>query len=454
MKTTTPVKNPPASAPIFEAGPKCRAVFQEEQKHLAPGLQSFALFSQIAIKSGKGVTLTDEDDKTYLDFLAGIGVASLGYSHPEYIRVLTEQLNRITVGSFTSARRASWVNRLASVTPKGLDRVMLYSSGAEAVESALRLAKSRTKKHEVIGFSGGFHGKTGGVLPLLDGSFKHDIGPLMPGLYSSPYPDGYRCPLKTQGEHDCAAHCLEYLRDLIKKTTANSVCAVLVEPIQGTAGNVIPAPGFLKGLRELTKELGAMLIFDEMITGFGRTGRMFGSEHEGVVPDIMTIGKGMAGGFPVSGVISTTEIASSKPWANPSGSSSSYGGNPFASAACDAALDIIIKEKLVESSASVGKALLERLTKMQDRFPWIGHIRGRGLMIGVELVSDRKTKKPLAGNITRELFDEALKRGLLSMCYNPNIRINPPLVITMAEAMRGADIFEESLAAVAKRHGG
>ncbi|MBI5625286.1 MAG: aspartate aminotransferase family protein [Elusimicrobia bacterium] len=448
------VKNPPAAGAVFEAGPKSRALFLEEQKHLAPGLQSFALFSQIAIKSGKGVILRDEDDREYLDFLAGIGVASLGYSHPDYVRVLTEQLSRITVGSFTSAHRASWVNRLAAVTPKGLDRVMLYSSGAEAVESAVRLAKSRTKKFEVVGFWGGFHGKTGGVLPLLDGSFKHDLGPLMPGRYSSPYPDSYRCPLKTQGEHDCAAHCLEYLRDLIKRTTTKSVAALLVEPIQGTAGNIIPARGFLKGLRELADELGALLIFDEMITGFGRTGKMFGCEHDGVVPDIMTIGKGMAGGFPVSGVISTTEIAASKPWSNPSGSSSSYGGNPFASAACDAALSIIQKDGLVENSAKVGAALLKRLTAMQDRFPWIGRVQGRGLMIGVDLVSDRKTKKPLSGSITRELFDEALKRGLLSMCYNPVIRINPPLVITTEEALRGADIFEESLATVAKRHGG
>lgn len=449
---TAPAKQS-SSRPIFEAGPKSRALFLEEQKHLAPGLQSFALFSQIAVKSGRGAVLRDEDDREYLDFLAGIGVASLGYSHPEYVRVLSEQLSRITVGSFTSERRSSWVNRLAAVTPKGLDRVMLYSSGAEAVEAAVRLAKSRTKKFELVGFWGGFHGKTGGILGVLGESFKHELGPLMPGLYSSPYPDAYRCPLKASGEHDCAAHCLEFLRDLIRRTTTGALCGIIVEPIQGTAGNIIPAPGFLKGLRELTRELGCLLICDEMITGFGRTGKMWGCDHEGVVPDIMTIGKGMAGGFPVAGVVSTTEIASSKPWANPSGSSSSYGGNPFASAACDATLSVILKEGLVENSRRVGEALLKRLSAMADRFPWIGRVQGRGLMIGVDLVEDRKTRAPLSGSITRELFDEALKRGLLSMCYNPNIRINPPLVITMEEAMRGADIFEESLAATARRHG-
>ncbi|MBI5209508.1 MAG: aspartate aminotransferase family protein [Elusimicrobia bacterium] len=445
-----------AAAPpvaLFQAGPKSRALFAQEAAHLAPGLQSFALFSQIAIKSGRGATLRDEDDREYLDFLAGIGVASLGYSHPEYVRVLTEQLSRITVGSFTSARRAEFVSRLAKVTPPGLDRAMLYSSGAEAVEAALRLAKSRTGKFEVIGFWGGFHGKTGGVLGLLGDSFKHDLGPLMPGLYLSPYPDAYRCPLKAQGEHDCAAHCLEFLRDLIKRSTSGAVGAIIVEPIQGTAGNVIPAPGFLKGLRELSREIGCLLISDEMITGFGRTGTWWGCDHEGVVPDIMTVGKGMAGGFPVSAVIATTEVASSKPWSNPSGSSSSYGGNPFASAACDATLSIITEEKLVENSRRVGSALLKRLSELQDRFPWVGRVAGRGLLIGVDLVSDRKTRQPLPGAITRELFDEALNRGLLSMCYNHNIRINPPLVITMEEAMRGADIFEESLAAVAKRHG-
>jgi 4-aminobutyrate aminotransferase/(S)-3-amino-2-methylpropionate transaminase len=189
-----------------------------------------------------------------------------------------------------------------------------------------------------------------------------------------------------------------------------------------------------------------------MITGFGRTGAWFGCDHEGVVPDIMTVGKGMAGGFPVSGVITSPEVSESKPFANPSGSSSSYGGNPLASAAADATLSIIRSQNLVENAKKVGASLLKRLQKIQQTSPMIGAVRGRGLMLGVDLVNP-KTGKALETAVCRELFEEGLRRGLMTMAYTPSLRINPPLIITEAEALRGADIFEESLRAVAARRG-
>lgn len=435
---------------FFQAGPKSLALFEEEQKYLAPGLQSIALFSQLALESGRGRMIRDVDGNEYLDFVAGIGVASLGYAHPEYVRVLQDQVAKIGVGSFTTARRLNFVRTLATVTPKGMDRIQLYSSGAEAVEAALRLAKSRTKKFEVVSFWGGFHGKTGGVLGLLGDSFKHQLGPAMPGLYCSPYPDPSHCPLGASGEHDCAAHCLDFLRETLKRSTTGSLAAVICEPVQGTAGNVIPPAGWLAGLREITREREAMLISDEMITGFGRTGKMFGCEHEGVTPDIMTVGKGMAGGFPVSGVIAPSEIAESRPFANPSGSSSSYGGNPLAAAAADATLSIILKEKLVENARLVGAALLKRLHEAMGRVSLIGAVRGRGLMLGVDLVNP-STRKPLEAAVCRQVFSECLRRGLLTMSYNPALRINPPLTITLQEALAGADILEESLKAVMTR---
>ena len=447
----TPTKAPSATF-RYTPGPKSKALFDEEQKHIAPGLQTIALYSQIALENGHGRYLRDLDGKEYLDFVAGIGVASLGYSHPDFVRIVSEQLAKVSVGSFTTLHRASFVKTLATVTPKGLDRIQLYSSGAEAVEAAVRLAKSRTKKYELVGFWGGFHGKTGGVLPVLGDSFKHDLGPLMPGLYLSPYPNQDHCPLGAKGKHDCAAHCLDFLRELLKRSTAGALAAIIAEPIQGTAGNVIPAPGFLKGLRSLTQEMGALLISDEMITGFGRTGQWWGCDHEGIIPDILTVGKGLGGGFPVSGVITSTEIANSKPWGNPSGSSSSYGGNPLASAACDAALQILIKEKLVENSRQVGAKLLKSLQELRFKSPLIGVVRGRGLMIGVELVNP-KTKKPLESPLCRELFEECLSRGLLTMSYNPALRINPPLSITEAEAIHGVGIFGEALLGLASRHG-
>ncbi len=451
---STPRKTPgPAAGEGFSAGPRSRALFEADHRYLAPGLQTIATHSGLAMESGSGSILRDVDGNEYLDFVAGVCVASVGHSHPEYVKALTDQLSRLTVGSFTSARRASFVKNLSQVTPKGLDRVQLYSSGAEAVEAALRLAKSRTKKFEVLGFWGGFHGKTGGVLGLLGDSFKHSLGPLMPGLHLSPYPDAYRCPLGAREEHDCAAHCLEFLRTTIRRSTAGMISAILVEPVQGTAGNIIPPRGFLQGLKDIARENGALLIADEMITGFGRTGRMFGCDHEGVIPDVMTVGKGMGGGFPVSGIITTTELAQSKPFGNPSGSSSSYGGNPLASAACDAALRIVREDCLVANSRKIGEALLKRLSSLAERFRWVGHVSGRGLMIRIELVADKASREPLPKDICREMFDESLKSGLLTMGYNPSVRINPPLCLTLAEAMRGADILERSLAKVAKRHG-
>jgi len=433
------------------AGPKSLALFNEEQEFLAPGVQSIALYSKLVMDHGEGATLYDVDGQEYLDFVAGVCVASIGYGHPDYAKALGEQAAKTAVGSFTTPHRVSFLRNLAKITPKGLTRCQLYSSGAEGVEAALRLAKSRTKKFEVMSFWGGFHGKTGGVLPLLGDTFKHQLGPLMPGLYCSPYPDSRRCPFGTRGEHDCGAHTLQFLRDKIRRETTGALSAIILEPVQGTNGNVIPPKGFVAGVAQIARENGALFISDEMITGFGRTGEWFGCMHEDVVPDLMTVGKGIAGGFPVCGVVTTSEIAESKPWANPSGSSSSYGGNPLASAACDVTLQILMKQKLVENSKKVGAALLKKLQQLQKSQPIMGAVRGRGLMIGVDLVNP-KTGSPLDGPLCRELFEDCLKRGLLTMSYNPSLRINPPLVITEAEALRGADILGEALAALkAKR---
>ncbi len=441
-----------AAEPVYSAGPKSKAMFEEEQEFIAPGLQTIALYARIAADGGRGAALHDADGNEYLDLVAGIGVASLGYGHPDWAKAVAEQAAKTAVGSFTTAHRLNFLKTLSTVTPKGLTRCQLYSSGAEAVEAALRLAKSKTGKFEVVGFWGGFHGKTLGVMGLLNDGFKNSYGAMAPGLHLSPYPDSRKCPLGTKGEHDCGAHCLEFLREKLKRETTGAVAAIILEPVQGTNGNVIPPAGFFKGVREIAREIGALFISDEMITGFGRTGKMFGCDHEGVVPDLMTIGKGFGGGFPVSGVVASTETASAKPWANPSGSSSSYGGNPLASAACDATLQVILRERLVENSAKVGAAMLEKLHRMKAVEPLIGAVRGRGLMIGVDLVHP-KDGKSLDKAVCREIFEEGLRRGVLTMAYNPSLRVNPPLVITESQALDGLERLAEALAAVRRRRG-
>lgn len=434
----------------WSPGPRSEALFKEEAALIAPGLQSIALFSRIAMERGKGARLYDIDGNAYLDFTAGIGVASVGHAHPRYVRAIQEQVGRLVVGSFTTENRVAFLKRFASIAPHGLERVQFYSGGSEAVEAAIRLAKSWTKNFELVGFLGGFHGKTGGVLGLLGDSFKAELGPLMPGLYSAPYPNSYRCPFGMEGGHDCAAHCLDFLRQMLDKTTTGRLAMILVEPIQGSAGNVIPAPGFLKGLSEIARERGALLLSDEMITGFGRTGTLFGFMHEGVVPDVLTIGKGMAGGFPMSGLVARDPIAQAKPFANPSGSSSSYGGNPLAAAAARTTLDTILDEGLIENSRRVGAFLLEQLRKLQERHRCIGDVRGRGLLIGMELVRNRRTKEHLPGIVTRALFEACLKRGLISMCYGPIIRINPPLTLTKPEAEEGVAKLDEAFTEIDK----
>lgn len=432
-----------------EPGPRSKRIVEEEQRHMSPGLQSIALYSGLAMAEGSGCTLIDEDGRRYIDFVAGIGVGSVGHCHPHYVEALKQQAERLTFSSFTTDVRAKFLHLVASVTPKGLSRIQMFSGGAEAVEAAFRLAKSATRRFEFIGFWGGFHGKTGGVLGLLGDDFKKELGPFMPGLYSSPYGHCYRCPWKLTFP-SCGLACAEHLRQVIRYQTQGAIAAIIVEPIQATAGNVVPPPGFLQAVRDIAHEHGALLIADEMQTGFGRTGLMWGCDHDGVVPDVMTVGKGIAGGFPLSALISTDELTSRKPFANPSGSSSSYGGNPLAAAAGLATLEIILKDDLVKHAERVGSVMMARLRAMQERHRCIGDVRGRGLLLGLELVRDRESKEPLQKEVTQALFQECLRRGLVAMCYAPIVRIIPPLVITEAQALEGLELLDEALATVAR----
>lgn len=437
------------ASPIWLAGEKSREIFDAEQEYLAPGAQSFALFSKICIDRGEGALLYDVDGNRFIDLMAGIGVASLGYAHPKYVAAMQKQIARVHVGSFTSENRAALVRMLAECAPGDVNRTQFYSSGAEAVESALRLARSYTGKSEFIGFWGGFHGKTAGVLPLLGSNFKHGLGPLMAGRYSSPYASCSRCPFE-KSFPACDWTCVDFLRKKIEVETTGDIAAIIVEPIQGTAGNIVPPMGFLKALRELATEIGALLIADEMITGFGRTGKMWGVEHEGIVPDIMSMGKGFGGGFPMSGLLIREDVAFAKPWANPSGSSSSYGGNPMAAAAARVTLETIMEENLVAHSAKLGARMMAEMQRWEEEVPIVSDVRGRGLMIGMDLVVPG-TRTLLDKKHTRWIFDTLLARGVLAMIYNPEVRINPPLIIPEELAMEALAIMKEVLLEASER---
>jgi 4-aminobutyrate aminotransferase-like enzyme len=428
-------------------GPGSRALREREDRHLAPGAQGYALMAGIVVDHAEGTTVTDVDGNTFLDFIGGINVCALGHSHPTWVEAVQRQAGRAAVGSFTSEARVELLERFARHPPaNGLTRLQLYSGGAEAVESAMRLAKSHTGKYEFVSCWGGFHGKTMGALSLMGSTFKDRLGPMVPGSHQVPYADCYRCPLKLSYP-SCGIACAEVARQYVKTATAGAVAAVIVEPLQGTAGNIAPPVEFLPAMKSIADEADALFIADEMITGLGRTGRWWGVDHSGVVPDIVTIGKAFGGGFPLSGLATTDEISQARPWSNPSGSSSSYGGNPLAAAAGAASLRIIEDEGLVDNAREVGAVLLEELRGWVDRYPFVGHVGGAGLLARVELVTDKATREPLPRRVTERIFTECVRRGLLTMAYSPHVRLQPPLTTDETTLRNGlavlAEVFDE-----------
>ncbi|HET6148090.1 MAG TPA: aspartate aminotransferase family protein [Polyangia bacterium] len=431
-------------------GPESSALRAREDAHAAPGLQSYAVMAGIVVDHAQGSAVTDVDGNTYLDFIGGINVNALGHSHPTYVQAVQEQVAQVSVGSFTSRARVELAERLAARPPApGVHRLQLYSGGAEAVESALRLAKCHTGKYEMVSFWGGFHGKTMGALSLMGSTFKHGLGPMVSGSHLIPYADCYRCPVGLNYP-SCGIACAEIGRQQLRRASAGAIAAVVVEPMQGTAGNVVPPREFLPAVKSIADEQGALLIADEMITGLGRTGRRWGVDHTGVKPDIVTIGKAFGGGFPLSGLLTTDEIAQARPWGAPSGSSSSYGGNPLAAAAGAAALRIIDEERLVDNARDVGQVMLRELEAFPDRYPFVGFVQGAGLFLRIELVKDRATKEPLPRRITERIFMECVRRGLLTMSYAASFRLQPALTIDAATARNGIEILREVFDLVAR----
>jgi len=424
-------------------GPKSKALRAREDAHMAPGLQGYAVMAGIVVDAARGSAVSDVDGNQFLDFIGGINVNALGHSHPRLVAEVSRQVAAVSVGSFTSPARVELVERLAAKPPaKGVHRLQLYSGGAEAVESALRLAKSHTGKYEFVSFWGGFHGKTMGALSLMGSTFKDKLGPMVPGSHQVPYADCYRCPLKLQYP-SCGIACAELARQHAKVATAGEIAAFIIEPMQGTAGNVIPPREFLPAIKSVAKDVDALFIADEMITGLGRTGKTWGVEHSGVEPDIVTLGKAFGGGFPLSGVLTTDEISQAKPWSIPSGSSSSYGGNPLGAAAGAEALRIIEEEQLTENARLVGATMLDLLLPFVDRYPFVGFVDGAGLFLRLELVKDKQTKQPLSRPVTERIFHECVRRGLLTMAYSASVRLQPALTLDEATARTGVDLLAE-----------
>ena len=415
---------------------------ERDQRWLAPGVQGMASLSGLAIHHALGTRLVSEEGKSYIDWVGGIGVASIGHSHPKWAAAVGKQASSYAVGSLTSQTRVKYLELLMErAAPPGVDCVQLYSSGAEAVESALRLAREVTGKKRFANFTGSFHGKTRGVLSLMSGSWKNAWAPFEePHALELPYADCARCPLGLE-RLSCGVACGKKAAAMIR-SHSHELAAVIFEPMQGTAGNVIPPPDFLREISDAARSVGVLVIADEMITGFGRTGKFWGVDHFGVTPDILTAGKGIAGGFPLSALFTSRSITGeAQYWSAPSGSSSSYGGNALGCAAALATLEIILDDDLVGHSRIRGAEMLAGLQEIAQKYPHrIESVRGEGLFLGVDLKAD------IQGS--QRLFHALLDQGLFSMAYTQRLRIQPALNITSNEVRESLRRFDRGLAAL------
>jgi 4-aminobutyrate aminotransferase len=425
-------------------GPKAKALIERDGKVVSP---SYTRTYPFVMARGSGATVEDVDGNVFLDCAAGIAVNSTGHSHPDVVAAIVDQAHKFLHMSGTDFYYEPQVRlgeEMEALAPfPGSTRSFFSNSGTEAVEAAVKLARYHTKRHGIVAFLGSFHGRTLGALSLSASKAiqRKGFGPPLGGTYHAPFANCYRCPLGLRPD-GCGAACLDFLEDqvLVHLVSPDEVAAIVVEPIQGEGGYVVPPADFHRRLRELTKKHGMLLVADEVQSGMGRTGKMFAVEHFGVEPDVIAVAKGVASGMPLGVTTARSEIMAWPPGAH----ASTFGGNPVS---CVAALATIklLKERLMANAADVGAHLIDRLRGLQETHAIIGDVRGKGLMIGIELVKDRQTKERASQERDR-VVDECFKRGLLVLGAGRNaIRLSPPLVLTKDEADTAVRILDEAL---------
>ena len=424
-------------------GPRSREILGRKERVVAEPL---SIFLPVVVQEAHGATLTDVDGNTFIDFTGGVGCLNVGHSHPQVVAAAQEQLGRFSHTDFTIVPYEVYVTlaeRLCELAPvRKPAKAAFFNAGAEAIENAVKFSRSFTKRPAVIGFEGGFHGRTLLAVSLTSKThpYKAGLGPFAPEIYRVPFPNEYR--------GITTAHALAALeRALVTQVEAEAVAAIIVEPVQGEAGFVVAPQDFLVGVRELCSRNGIVMIVDEVQTGFGRTGRMFAIEHYGIEPDLLTVAKSIAAGLPLSGVLGRAEIMDA-PGEGAIGGT--YVGNPVAQAAALAVLDVFEEEGLVERAARIGETIRGRMLAWQDRYPQIGDVRGLGAMLAVEYVLDPETKEP-APELASQVAEEAAERGLLMLkagIYSNCNRVLCPLVITDAELEEALGAWDEALEAV------
>lgn len=433
-------------------GPKAKAIIDLDSKHVS---SSYTRDYPLVAHRARGALVEDPDGNVFLDFAAGIAVNSTGHCHPRVVAAIKRQASALLHMSGTDfyyGPQAELASVLAELAPgKSTKKVFMGNSGAEAIEAAMKLARYHTQRSRYLAFLGAFHGRTFGALSLTASKViqKRSYAPLVPGVTHVPYAYCYRCPYGKQVE-SCNVECVGFIRDILftKTVPPEEVAAIFVEPIQGEGGYVVPPAKFHKQLKKLADEYGILFVADEVQSGMGRTGKMFAIEHFGVVPDIIALAKGIASGLPLGVIIAPARIMRWEPGAH----ASTFGGNPVS---CAAAIETIrlITTNLQANAATTGEYILGKLREMQRSHALIGDVRGKGLMIGVELVKDRETKER-AKKERHDVVMGCFRRGLLVLgCGDNSIRFCPPLVITRAHADVALAIFEEALTEVEKKHG-
>src|SRR5215217_5278650 len=424
-------------------GPKSKAILERKERVIADPL---SIYVPVVIAEGRGATITDVDGNTFLDFTGGVGCLNVGHSHPRVVEAAQEQLTRFSHTDFTIVPYEVYVDlaeRLCELAPvRKPAKAAFFNAGTEAVENAVKFARSYTGRPAVIGFEGGFHGRTLLSLTLTSKThpYKAGLGPFAPEVYRVPFPNEYRGPSATE-----ALESLE--RALVTQIAAETVAAIVLEAVQGEGGFVVAPPEFVEGVRRLCDEHDIVFVADEVQTGFGRTGRMWGIDHYDVEPDLITVAKSIAAGLPLSGVIGTAKIMDAP---GDSAIGGTYVGNPVAQAAAMAVLDVFEEESLNDRGAAIGDHIRERMHAWQERWDAIGDVRGLGAMLAIELVSDRETKAP-APELASAVVEAAAERGLLllkSGIYSNCIRVLVPLVITDAELDEALGVWEQALEGV------
>ncbi len=430
-------------------GPRSTEVWQRDARFHASNSSLGAQTLRIVVHDASGALVRDVDGNIFVDFSSGVVVANLGHAPPSVVEALSAEAARLMhFFDFATPPRPAFFEALARTLPPNLQTFQMYTTGAESVEAAMRLAKAYTKGYEFISFFHGWHGRTLGAMSLMGGfPLKHGYGPFVPGVMHSPNAYCYRCPLGLSRD-SCEVACARFVEQVYEQSSERRLAGVIIEPIQGVGGAIAHPPAFLAHLREFCDRTGALLIFDEILTGMGRTGSMWSFEESGVVPDVLLAGKGLASGYPLSLIASRREVMDTLPFGQPGAGASTFASGNLACAAGVATLALLEDGKILDNVRRVGTSMLTALRELQDRHPIVGDVRGRGLLLALELVRDRATKAHVPPAVGRALLVALARRGVLVAGGGAIVRLTPPLVISEKLALRGIELLDDALSEV------